>query len=136
MGKSPMLHSSDTDAALVPAARLIAWLDAQHDAGKPRRLRLPVVLQPSITGFSNSGARVGPAADALVVNLDDTALGISLSDRAKRVCPAGAPACAMWVEGFWKGKTDDGYVFKIMKAGEGISPNELAAATAGIAPSS
>jgi hypothetical protein len=133
MEKSPMPHSSDAHAALVPAAQLIAWLDAQQDAGKPRRLRLPMVLKPSITGYSNSDARVGAAADALVVNLDDSSLGMSLSDRAKRVCPAGAPTCAIWVDGFWKGKTDDGYVFKVMKAGEGIRPDELAAATAGLA---
>jgi hypothetical protein len=92
-----------------------------------------MVLKPSIAGFSNSGARIGPWADAVVVDLDDAALGISLSDRAKRVCPAGTPTCAIWVEGFWQGKTNEGYVFQVTKAGEWMSPEELAGATAGIA---
>ena len=88
--------------ALTPSADLLAWLGRQGGA----RVRLPVRLQFADQGRLALGpAHVGawdePAPDGISLTLDDTALGISLLDRARELCPAGEQACALWVEGTW-----------------------------------
>ena len=71
---------------LAPEAALVAWLEGAGDAV----LRLPLTIV-------DQGARLG----SLAVEVDDTALGISLADRVRQACPGGRP-CRVWVEGRWK----------------------------------
>lgn len=113
-------------AALRPVEALRAWLAA--NAG--RRLRLPVVLGRGAVGFSLRGARIGGEADALKIRCDDCALGIGLADRARQAA-GDAASCAVWLEGFWRGDEDDPYL-AVVKVGEKIGPDELAAAGAEI----
>lgn len=113
-------------SALRPAEGLRAWLAA--NAG--RRLRLPVVLGRGHVGFSLRGARIGGEADALTIRCDDCALGIGLADRARQAA-GDAATCALWLEGFWRGGEDDPFL-AVVKVGERIGPDELAAAGAEI----
>ncbi|MEO8701052.1 MAG: hypothetical protein ABI867_13470 [Kofleriaceae bacterium] len=93
--------------AVTPTATLITWLDGQLLDGKPRLLKLPIVL----TGdFDISKARIGGAADALTVYANDSALGNGLADRCK-----GPTSCGFWVEGYWRGKQELGYQVDVMK---------------------
>jgi len=38
---------------------------------------------------------------AIAVKLDDTALGIRISDRVRMQCPVPAHTCTLWLEGYW-----------------------------------
>jgi hypothetical protein len=76
----------DTDA-------LREWL-AAHD-GERRQLRLPVSMDNGL-GVSNF------AVGSVAIDVDDTALGISLADRARSRCGAQA-RCRLWLEGYWSG---------------------------------
>lgn len=111
-------------AALVPAADLRAWLEAQRDG---RRLRLPVVLVRGPIGFLLSAARLGAGPDALTIRCSDSALGVGLDDRARHAA-GDAPSCALWLEGFWRA----GGVFAVVKAGAPIAADALADAAAEI----
>lgn len=113
---------------LTPADKLVAWLDEQKRGGEPKLVRLPISLAKRGPKFSTVGARVGGAADALPVFLDDSALGIGIADRARTQCK-DAPTCAMWVEGYWRGKDDaGGYTFQVMTVRDPIAADELATA--------
>ncbi len=88
---------------LADPVALLAWLEA-----RPRAVvRLPVVIL-----FSTGGLRqrrlifVGtepapPAADAILLDLDDSTLGIGLSTRLRSLCGAEEEACVVWIEGTW-----------------------------------
>ena len=106
-----------------PAGALEAWLDQQPGDGEPPRLRLPVVLQPAQVGFSLRDARIGNGADALVVRLDDTALGIGLADHARRHCQ-GQTRCALWIEGHW-GRVEGQPRVRVLKMHAPVSLAEL-----------
>lgn len=72
------------------AKALAAWMkDQKHD------VKIPVVLKPAVGGYSGNGAKCG----ALELKLSDTALGISLSDRAVQACGKDASPCEVWVIG-------------------------------------
>lgn len=115
-------------AAITPRDQLIAWLDQQVRDGQPRLLRLPIVLARRGPGFTTAGAKVGTANDALELYVNDTALGIGLADRARTACK-GQPVCAMWLEGYWRGEQDGDYTFDVVKVGDPIAPDALAAAS-------
>lgn len=108
-----------------PAAALIAWLATVG----PARLRLPVALVRGDFAFSLRGARIGAAADALEIRLDDCALGVGLAERARQAL-GDAPSGALWLEGRWRGGDDR--VFAVLKVGDPLPPAELAAAVAEI----
>jgi hypothetical protein len=40
-------------------------------------------------------------AEAIYLDLEDSALGISLLDRVRRRCPEPATSCALWLVGYW-----------------------------------
>ena len=83
--------------ALEPADALQKWLDAQVDsAGKPKRVRLPVVVTQGEHGFERRGF-VG-TEKGLALQLDDTAMGVSLADHAHRVCK-DAKRCVLLLDG-------------------------------------
>ena len=72
---------------------LVAWLAAQKG-----EVKLAVKLTPAVGGYSGRGAVAG----ALTFDCDDSALGISLSDRARQAC-GDAKVCELWVIGTWTG---------------------------------
>lgn len=115
-------------AAVSPAAALITWLDAQKLGDQPRLLRLPVVLQRGQTGFSTRGAKIGGGADAVEIYVNDAALGIGVAQQARSLCPT-EPTCAVWLEGYWRGKQDDAYTFDAMKLHAPIAADAVAAAS-------
>jgi hypothetical protein len=114
--------------SVTPGDKLIAWLDAQTVGGEPRLVRLPVVLSKGPSGFSTRGARIGAAAGALEIHCNDAALGIGLADRARQHCKQ-APTCAMWLEGYWRGKQDGDYTFDVMKLHAPIAPDAVEGAS-------
>lgn len=97
--------------AVSDSAELVAWLATQV-----RRVRLPVVIEQR----SPTHGYVGP----LAIELDDTALGISLADRLRTL---GGDRCALWLEGRWTRAQGSRYVLAIVHVGERIE--SAAAAT-------
>ncbi|MBW2254949.1 MAG: hypothetical protein JRI25_10180 [Deltaproteobacteria bacterium] len=86
--------------ALSPSADLVAWFEGD---GAGKLVQLPVVVTPSPLGLASGHVGVlpePPGADALLLKLDDTAMGVSLADKIRGDCPAGQ-ACVIWVEGIW-----------------------------------
>ena len=114
-------------ASLSPADKLVSWLDGQKLDGKPRLLRLPIVLSRGQMGFDTSKVKVGVGTDALEVYANDAALGEGLADRAETKC-GDAAICAFRVEGYWRGKQAAGLQFDVNKA-EPLSADALAGAT-------
>lgn len=114
-------------AALSPKDKLVEWLDGQKLDGKPRLLRLPIVLSRGQVGFDISKVKIGAGADALEVYANDSSLGVGLGDRADNQC-GDAATCAFRVEGYWRGKQTAGLQFDVNKA-EPLAPDALAAAT-------
>jgi hypothetical protein len=114
-------------AALTPADKLLTWLEAQKRGGEPRLIRVPVVLAKGQVGFALRGAKLGNAADAIEVNVNDSALGIGLGMKARKCT---GTTCAFLVEAYWRGKDDSGAnKLAVMKAGDILSDAELAAIT-------
>lgn len=85
------------------AAALTAWLARQLAVpDRPETVRLPVLVELGVARSTVAGGRVlSGAKEALALSLDDTALGISLADRARQACP-GQDRCALWLEGRWR----------------------------------
>lgn len=113
---------------LSPAGELLAWLDQLASQRTPRLVRLPVVLARGAVGFSTSGARLGGAAEAPSLRVDDGKLGIGLADRARAACK-DAPTCALWLEGHWRGRHDGAWTFEVLRVGAPLDAAALAAAT-------
>ncbi len=96
--------------ALADGVALLEWFAANPDA----YVRIPVVVFPGDLGgvkLAYIGTEPAPPADdAIVLDLDDGALGIDLSTRLRSLCStgrhAGAPpgrpeVCVVWIEGSW-----------------------------------
>jgi uncharacterized sulfatase len=112
-----------------PSSRLLAWLDAELQRGEspggPRRIRLPVsVTLDAAGGVASARIGVSDEADAIKVRLNDSALGISLADRARQMCGSGS-RCAVWVEGFWRGRVNGAAQFDLRKVHRAIPNEEL-----------
>lgn len=140
------MNKSMTDAApsawtkgvaVTPTDQLLTWLDAQKRDGEALLIKVPVVVGKGFgPGFDISNSKIGE----LEVVLDDTALGVGVADKAMSFC-RGKDSCAMWLEGYWKGKGAPGafnpndYEFKVTKIVEQIadlaSANETFVETAG-----
>lgn len=90
--------------ALTPAATALAHLDRLGADPRPRLVRLPIVVAFDAL-LAIVDARLGQAADAPRVVLDDGALGIGLSDRARVLCAAGQ-RCPLRLVGYWRGSAD------------------------------
>jgi len=106
-------------AALSPGDKLVAWLEAQKIGSEAKLVRVPVVLAKAQVGWGLSGAKLGTAGDAATVDLDDTALGIGIGQKARKCKEA---PCAFLVEGYWAG----GNKLRVVKAGEPLAADELA----------
>ncbi|MBK5257152.1 MAG: hypothetical protein JJE39_14070 [Vicinamibacteria bacterium] len=88
--------------ALSPTDVLVRWLDAQVKAdGSKRLVRFPVTVEREI---DSRKAWIG-AAGGPEIGLDDTALGISLADHARRHRNKAKQA-RLLVEGYWHRKGD------------------------------
>ncbi len=84
-------------------AALTQWLERQLAAAdRPETVRLPVLVELGVARSTVAGGRVLTGSkEELALSLDDTALGVSLADRARHACP-GQDRCAMWLEGRWR----------------------------------
>ena len=87
----------------IPSAGLLSWLEGESRRSIPRLIRLPLILNRGAAGFSLRGARIGPAADAIEVYANDSALGVGLDDRARR-SGEEKTSCAFWVDAYWRGE--------------------------------
>ncbi len=130
--KTPGRGSKSTfvrGASLTPADKLVTWLDSQQLDGKPRLLRLPIVLPKGPGGYDISKARLGPTTDALEVYANDASLGVGLGDRARQACKdSNAPTCAFWVEAYWKGKQLGGLEIDV-KTADVLPADQVSGAT-------
>ncbi|MBE2248532.1 MAG: hypothetical protein IAE78_03210 [Myxococcus sp.] len=91
--------------ALFPKDELRRWLERQVDAkGKPRRVRLPVVVTLHVAGIDRRGF-VGNE-QGLVLRLDDSAMGVGLADHARRNGDGGMTSTLL-LDGVLVG--DDGF---------------------------
>ena len=93
--KPPPKLASVHGPSTADAAALRKWLELQQAT-----VRLPVLVR-----LGNPPTTVASAAliskEAFPLPLEDSALGVSLADRARQHCP-GAPQCALWLEGRWR----------------------------------
>lgn len=83
---------------------LETWLARSCEPGNsPDILRLPFTLTLGRARSSVAAAALGadPGVLDLAVRVDDSALGISLADRASQACPDAA-RCLLWLEGTWQ----------------------------------
>jgi hypothetical protein len=110
-----------------PAGPLAAWFERQVGNGEPRLFRMPLVLKQGSVGFSLRGARIGAAADAIEVYVNDAALGIGLADRSARHCK-GRQTCAFWVEAYWRGKQEGNFRVDVMRVLSPIESDVVASA--------
>jgi hypothetical protein len=83
---------------IADAAALGAWLDAH-----PKELiRIPVVFKLGEYRKIES-AHIGITGDlppdAVQLKVNDSALGVALSDHIRRSCAEGPTTCVMWLEG-------------------------------------
>ncbi|MDX2010520.1 MAG: hypothetical protein SFW67_10035 [Myxococcaceae bacterium] len=77
--------------ALTDTAALRAALEASKGL-----VKLPTTLQAGTLGFDRRTAQAGP----LTFDVDDTRLGVPLSERARGAC-GKAPVCTLWLVGRW-----------------------------------
>jgi hypothetical protein len=95
--------------AIQPADILLGWLRqrASIDKGGRRLFRLPVVVRFADAyrlALGEACVSTSPkdtCDNHLQLQLDDTALGISLLDRVSQHCPKPALSCAIWLEGYF-----------------------------------
>lgn len=106
----PTVHGPATD----DADALLRWLGAQlDDEGRPATVRIPVRVALGEAGGASRGAHVVTrAGDGLELQLQDSALGISLADRTRQAFP-GAAGGALWLEGQWRG--DHFFVTRVLR---------------------
>lgn len=113
--RGPALTSSTNE--------LVAWFEAETQNGELRLMRVPIVLNKGVTGWSTNGVRIG----ATRVHIDDSALGIGIAMRANACTEV---TCAFLVEGWWRGSVDGTYEYEIRRASATpMSAAEFAATT-------
>lgn len=119
----PTIYWAPGPALVSRPAELMAWFEAQQRGGAPLLTRVPIVLRRGPGGFSSRGVRLG----TLFVYVTDAALGIGITDRARRATGGRA---AFLAEGFWRGHTDAGLCYELRYASsQPLSDAELAAIT-------
>lgn len=83
-----------------PASDLRVWL-GRH---RGRLLQLPVVVEWS--GMDVGQAWLGmtdadPVANAVRIQLDQSALGVGLAVRLRSLCDKAPARCVVWLQGYW-----------------------------------
>lgn len=96
--------------SLEPADALKAWLNDGGDSV----VRVPLTVTKTPPSFAE--ARIG----TLSVDIDDSALGISLAERIRMAC-AEQKTCTVWVEGRWRDGT-----LKVVHFAREVVPDEKA----------
>ncbi len=95
--------------ALEPAEALLTWLKAQQDAmGRPKRVRLPVVVTMSSPLGTDKTGHVG-TAKGLALELDNGSMGVPLSDHVRRSAK-GATSTVLLLDGL----LIDGKTFRVL----------------------
>lgn len=117
LGPSPL---SVVAQALEPKADALAFLAKAQAEGTMIKLPIEVIVEP----LGISGGYVGFGADRITAKIDDTALGVALSDRVASWCGDEATRCAMWVWGKWR----DGTIL-VTRAESKIKDEDRATAT-------
>ena len=111
-----------------PTRALLKWLENEAQRSEPRLIRLPLILNRGVVGFSLRGARIGAAADAIEVYANDSALGVGLDDHARRN-GEGKTTCAFWVDAYWRGEQGEpGFRIDVVNVVLHIEDSALAAA--------
>ena len=93
-----------TGPALKPTKELLSWLEKLP---KKKLIRLPIVVRfTDESGLFRKDAFIAEslaelAEDSIFVKLDDTTMGIPLSDHLRQHRPEKAQHCALWLDGFW-----------------------------------
>ncbi len=95
---------------LEPADALRTWLRSSNGA----------VLRVPLTVTQDAPAGLAGRLGAMPVELDDSALGVSLVDRVRQACGA-AVTCTVWVEARW---SDD--VLRVLHFARAVVPGESA----------
>jgi hypothetical protein len=108
-----------------PAAALWAAIAAPALAG--RRLIVPVQVELELHMVRR--VRLGFGADAPVLPVDDSRLGIGLADRTRQRCPDRTP-CTLWLVGVWETASPLGEArFVVRQVGDGIAAGEATGVT-------
>lgn len=112
--------------ALTPAAAALSALDRLAAETRARRVRLPVSLTLDERRLAIVDARLGQPGDTAAprIRLDDGALGVSLIDRTRDLCPVGRP-CALRLVGYWRGRTDGVGTLDVRRV-DGLAPEAAA----------
>jgi|CXWL01.1.fsa_nt_gi hypothetical protein len=96
--------------AIRPTAPLLRWLNetVPTAAGPPTRVRLPVIVrfaQPHQPHIGIAEAFIGTVdrvdTETIFLELDDSAMGVSLFERVSERCSKSETACAVWLDGYW-----------------------------------
>lgn len=122
MNKRPLAPAPLTVVAqpLEPQAAALAYLAKAQADGVELKLPVEVTVEP----LGISGGFLGFGPDRVPVKIDDTALGVALSDRVASWCGEEATRCAMWMWGKWR----DGTIL-VSRAESRIKDEDRAAAT-------
>lgn len=102
-----------------PGPALLAAIAAPDLAG--RLLRIPV--QVDVFAQMVKAVRLGFAADAPALPVDDTRLGVGLAMRATHLCGARRP-CTLWLVGAWETTMLGEECFVVREVGAPITPDE------------
>ncbi|HIA00481.1 MAG TPA: hypothetical protein EYN66_00960 [Myxococcales bacterium] len=120
--------------SLEPSNELLKWLNdnPRKSTNTRRMLRLPIVVEFEDDYRLNYervyiGGTPSQSGNVVLLDLDDTALGMGLLTQLQRLCPKGQKACALWLEGYWGALVeydddddDDGMSFSVLKVGNMI----------------
>ena len=101
--------------AISGSESLVPWLRNQRDpAGKPLRVRIPVLLRLTRPDSSVSDSWIGPEEGRDPIRVTDSALGIPLAERVRQACPESR-VCLLWLEGFWNDQADPAGEFRVVR---------------------
>ena len=95
----PFVHGP----ALTEVEDLLRWLSTQREGDGPAAVQLPVVGPEPSTWLHAGRPATDTRRERVEVQLDDTALGIALSDRWRQRATATPPIA--WLEGRWNPAT-------------------------------
>jgi hypothetical protein len=123
--------------ALTPSSALLVWLNAnpRKKSGDRRRIRLPVVVEFEddyrlAYGPIYIAARLEQPANPILLEIDDTALGVGLMTRLLSICPKDKKGCVLWLEGHWgalvdfENEDEEGLPFSVLQVGAIIDQPE------------
>jgi hypothetical protein len=89
-----------------PYSTLLDWLNNTTNAQPRKLLKIPVVITFDSYRLGINNAFIGTSnadieKDTIFLELDDSAMGISLLNRLRNICPKTSNTCAVWLVGYW-----------------------------------